>query len=349
MSRRSETPPRFVLLCKAPALNCLSGVEYRDHLRETDRNGSGRSLAAILPTLIEIDDPLMVGDRRPACELRSIEIADPPVMMVDEEPDCEDRLTEDSPTRRSPVAKPLSLFNVRERDLRIVILIILFLIGLLVLSFVFSFIQWKKNNQERDRTDQCQNKLRDLQVTREPEIPRLSEDLLVKSDEPKPVIKHGKKFGVNLGYSFDDSKAPDFNIGHYFSGLTIRSDTDDLETYEFHYTSDLSSDPIRSIFHGEDMVPMRSIFDFRHRDRITEVQGLLTRKMVQLANGTNSLIVAVTGLRFHSMNGIWSLGFQGPEQGQRFSENFTGYSLGYIKGQADRYLHQIQFVWYRTE
>ena len=300
-----------------------------------------QSLSSILSTFIETDNP--------------------PVAHGTTESDVTMML--DKTTMCSPVSKQSPLSNLVERILHVFLLIFLSFIVLLFISAGFAFFEMEEVNrvtidldhrdkqivQERLRANEFERQLQDLQVQSQRTIDQLNESLTDKNAERYPLIKYGKKFGVFLGSSFDDSNRSDFKHEHYFNGLTIGQVIDDLEAYKFRYTSDLLPTPISSDFHGEEIEPMRSEFYFQHRERIAGVEGLVMTKTIRLANGTNSSLVAVTGLRFCSMNDIWSLAYDGPKEGEEFSEHFPNYTLGYIKGRADRYLHQIQFVWYRTQ
>ena len=271
----------------------------------------------------------------------------------------------DKQTMCLPMSKPFSIFSLEERVSRVVLMIFLLLVGLLCFSVVFALVQWKSVDgltadlgqrekqlgEQRSRVSEVERDFRKLKSTSEDKISELQEEAKKKIGERNPLIKPGEKFGEFKGIAFDDSDTSNFTHGHYFSGLSIHHVNDDLESYEFHYTTDQKPKPIRSKFHGKEMTSMRSTFDCNHRDRVIQVEGFVTERNIRLANGTNSSVVAVTGLQFYPRNGIRSNYFEGIEDGRKFSENFSGYSLGYIKGRADsaNYLYQIQFVWYRTE
>jgi hypothetical protein len=268
-----------------------------------------QSLSLALPTWTEAKDSLTV-DEKDHFEVK---------LMLDKETTC------------SLVVKQVHPLNLREKVPRIMLLPFLFLIGLLVLFSVVSLIQWKEIDQERCRTKGIESKWEDPHAK--------NEDLIGKNEEQYPLMKHGKKFGMYRGSAFDDSIAPGFKHGFYLKGFDIQDVTADLPTYEFYYTSDLSS---------TSSPPRSHDFDFLPRDRITRVKGFLFKETIPSANGTTLSTVVVTGLQFCSMGRIWSPGYHGLKIGESFSENFTNYTLGYIKGSKDKYLREIQFVWYRT-
>ena len=77
------------------------------------------------------------------------------------------------------------------------------------------------------------------------------------------------------------------------------------------------------------------------------MQGRLVKKGVLSLNGTNQTISVITGLEFLSNKGRFSPLYS-DELGETFSEQYDGYTLGYVTGRSAEYVEQIQFVWYRS-
>ena len=303
----------FVSSLNEFGLLCLH-LEYRNGLRGLDLTGSHTSLNTILPTLFEVDH-FDVRGRAPIEETPMLEKG----------------------TMFPSLSNPSSLFDLREKASRVFLLIVVFLVGVLIVCAVLSSFGLKKIDQLKRQVDD-----RDKQVS------ELKDNLAEQNDKDKPVVKYGETFGVSVGFRFDDSDSDGFKFGYYFSGMNVGLITDDLESYQFRYSAQNHSDHIHSKFHGQHS-STRPKFDFDRSERITLVELSLRPIERHLANGTNATFDAVTGLRFFSSDNRWSFSSVHPERERPpLRENFTGYTLGYIRGRVDRYLHQIQFVWYRT-
>jgi hypothetical protein len=180
------------------------------------------------------------------------------------------------------------------------LLIFVFLVSLVVLSFALSFfglkridLQGKTSEVKDDFNEQNHNEEKDL------------------------LMKYGKKFGVSVDYQFDDSMTVGFKFGYYLSGLNIGLISDDSESYEFRYSPDQFPDHIHSMAHGKQF-STRLTFNFLRSERITAVEGSLRPIEHHLANGTNGSFDAVTGLRFFSSNDRWSYRFLDPDRGTKF-------------------------------
>lgn len=66
------------------------------------------------------------------------------------------------------------------------------------------------------------------------------------------------------------------------------------------------------------------------------------------SNGTNITMSIITGIEFISTSGVVSPSYDG-RLGDTFSEEFDGYTLGYVTGRSGQYIEQLQFFWYRTK
>ena len=171
------------------------------------------------------------------------------------------------------------------------------------------------------------------------------------------LIKVGKKYGRAAdGSSFDDSELEHFTSFHALHKIEMRVDGEGLQSYQFYYSSPLpGSHPSESGVHGDSSLTVAKPFAFEQGQRVSRVEGQVIERMVSCNNGSNVTRSIITGLRF-SNEDVASLSYDGPS-GEKFSEDFSGYTLGYVKGNSaqcnegsrGQYINQIQFVWYRTE
>ena len=158
----------------------------------------------------------------------------------------------------SRVWKLSSLVNLLEKVSCVFLLILMFLVGLVILSLLLSFSGLKKI----DRLT------REKQIASERYRTVGSE---LNNEEANPLIKYGKKFVVSVGYQFDDSTTVGFKFGYYLSELNIRLISNNSESYEFRYSPDHFSDHIHSLAHGK-QPSTRLAFNFHRSKRITVVE-----------------------------------------------------------------------------
>jgi hypothetical protein len=226
----------------------------------------------------------------------------------------------------SRVWKLLSLVNLREKVSCVFLLILMFFVSLVILSLALSFFGLKKI----DRLNREKQIASERYRTVESEL---------NNEEANPLTKYGKKFGMSVGYQFDDSTTVGLKFGYYLSGINIGLISNHSESYELRYSPDHFSEDILSMAHANN----------RRSERITVVEGFLQPIELHSADGTIRSFDTVTGLRLFSSNDRWSDRFLDPDTGRKFRENFTGYTLGHIRVLGDRYVHQTQFVWFRTD
>ena len=138
---------------------------------------------------------------------------------------------------------------------------------------------------------------------------------------------------MSVGYQFDDSTTVGFKFGYYLSGLNTGLISNNSESYEFRYSPDHFSDHIHSMAHGK-QPSTRSTFNFHLSERITVVEGSLRPIELHSADRTNRSFDTVTEFRFFSSNDRWSDRFLDLDTGRKFRENFTGYTLGYIRSEV---------------
>ncbi|CAF4047744.1 unnamed protein product, partial [Adineta steineri] len=162
------------------------------------------------------------------------------------------------------------------------------------------------------------------------------------------LVIAGREFGSARGTHFDDSTHPYFTSSHYLNGILARDNDDDLESYQFYYSSSCGSqDIITSERHGKQTLSFKKDFQFDKNEKIQKVEGHYLNKTIVFSNGTNVTMRIITGLQFYTTKGHASPSYAG-EEGVMFEEEYEGYTLWYVTGRSDEYIHQLQFYWYRT-
>lgn len=157
------------------------------------------------------------------------------------------------------------------------------------------------------------------------------------------------KFGSPGGDRFDDSLLRGFTCSHYLNGIVAHSDDNGLESYEFHYiSSDNNKNPVQSAVHSNRRFPNKKPFNFDKGDKIYKVEGQIIDATIVSLNGTNLTIPIITGIQFSSESDLHNPTYNGPP-GKTFTEEFEGYTLGYVNGRSRQYIEQLQFFWYRKE
>ncbi|CAF0718906.1 unnamed protein product [Adineta steineri] len=162
------------------------------------------------------------------------------------------------------------------------------------------------------------------------------------------VIK-GREFGSAHGTHFDDSTHPYFTSSHYLNGILARDNHDSIESYQFYYSnSSDNQNMITSERHGKQTLSFKKDFQFDKNEKIQKVEGHYLNKTIVFSNGTNVTMPIITGLQFYTTNGHASPSYSGDEEGKMFEEEYENYTLWYVTGRSDEYIHQLQFYWYRT-
>ncbi len=165
------------------------------------------------------------------------------------------------------------------------------------------------------------------------------------------VIQRGRKFGDNVGGDFDDSLLPNFTYAHYLSGFRC-SDVVNFNACQFIYSSSHhNQSQIKSRVYGANGQRMNTTYEYHLDDdeRIVKVQvKLLLETFINAYNGLKFTTKIIRGLQFITTKdrrippGI-SLTGDDVE-----TEQFLGYTLGYVTGKSGLRIDQLQFFWYRT-
>ncbi|CAF0718852.1 unnamed protein product [Adineta steineri] len=245
-------------------------------------------------------------------------------------------------------------FRINKHSLTIIILLIL-IFGTIILIYIIKMTDHNKSNSKL-RYDYVLEEQKKNNET----IQLLDESILEKNQQANDqltlpnkkkynsLVIEGREFGSARGTHFDDSTHPYFTSSHYLNGILARDNDDDLESYQFYYSSSCGSqDIITSERHGKQTLSFKKDFQFDKNEKIQKVEGHYLNKTIVFSNGTNVTMRIITGLQFYTTKGHASPSYAG-EEGVMFEEEYEGYTLWYATGRSDEYIHQLQFYWYRT-
>ncbi|CAF0711831.1 unnamed protein product [Adineta steineri] len=245
-------------------------------------------------------------------------------------------------------------FRINIHSLTIIILLIL-IFGTIILIYIIKMTDHNKSNSKL-RYDYVLEEQKKNNET----IQLLDESILEKNQQANDqltlpnknkynsLVIEGREFGRAHGTHFDDSTHPYFTSSHYLNGILARDNDDDLESYLFYYSSSCDNqDMITSERHGNQNLSFKKDFQFDKNEKIQRVEGQYLNKTIVFSNGTNVTMPIITGLQFYTTKGHASPSYAG-EEGVTFEEEYEGYTLWYVTGRSDEYIHQLQFYWYRT-
>ena len=170
--------------------------------------------------------------------------------------------------------------------------------------------------------------------------------IVIRSLDSFPYL-FGKIHGEPIGEPFNDSATAGFDSSYLLEGFRRYKDYDgDKYTYQFIYRSKLDNKPV--LEGGKrpqsyDMLPLPK-FHLNSKGKIYRVNGTTVRLM----DGPAANRTIINGLKFHSDCGEISPSSPVTD-GVPFSEEYPGYSIHSVRGYMNKYIHQIQFVWYYTK
>lgn len=162
-------------------------------------------------------------------------------------------------------------------------------------------------------------------------------------------IKSGIKFGDTTGFEFDDSLAEKFTYFHSIRGIRIRPDRSPLHWFQcFYSSSDNPENMIEGAIHGlkEDNDSFEDFF-LDKDEKITKIQIKVDYVQLYQNDILSFRPLLIMAMRFYTTKGRTSRSIDYVD-GQMYTEEFPGYTLGYISGKSGRYIDQIQFYWYKT-
>jgi len=88
-------------------------------------------------------------------------------------------------------------------------------------------------------------------------------------------------------------------------------------------------------------------FDLNQDEKIYKVQINVFDLLFLITNGTSYTTKVIKALKFFTTKGR-SIPPYNSQTGKIFTEEFGGYTLGYVTGRAGQCIDQVQFYWYRT-
>lgn len=165
------------------------------------------------------------------------------------------------------------------------------------------------------------------------------------------VIKFGKIFGTDRSYSTDDSKNSELTTFHYISSISLTS-SERLDSIRFIYSSSNLfnvQSPKSGILRG---YPAISHSGYRNDTfNVTEksINERIDRVSLIINVGKDypkATTLYIIGIQFHTTFNRTSP-FYGSQQGQRYTEEYPGFVLGYIRGGTCMYIERLQFIWYK--
>jgi hypothetical protein len=167
------------------------------------------------------------------------------------------------------------------------------------------------------------------------------------------LVKAGTKFGGTGGSYFYDSLTKNFTYYHYLSGIitSISEKHDFLGSLQFLYSSYQDNQSfIESKVHGNDgWKPKNSqSFILEKGERICKVQGKLIHRTLTMRDTSQILVTLIGEIQFFTTKDRVSPSYN-QEDGNIFTEQFDGYTLGYVAGRSGLYIDQLQLFWYRTD
>jgi hypothetical protein len=161
-------------------------------------------------------------------------------------------------------------------------------------------------------------------------------------------IKIGKIFGNSTITSFDDSLIENFTTSHRLREIIMRLDSDCLGWIQCFYSLDSHpEDILRGATYGlREPTDVGEKFRLDKDERIFKVQIKIDYVQLFKDGAPSMKPQLIRNLRFFTTKGRST-----PEidhfSGEMYTEEFEGYTLGYLTGRSDRYIDQLQFYWYQ--
>ncbi len=162
-----------------------------------------------------------------------------------------------------------------------------------------------------------------------------------------PLLKSGSKFGGAGGDVFDDSSTRDFTPLHYLCGM-ITGYKMPLEWCQFLYCAlDNPENIVESELQGtREKADIIERFCLTGNERINKVQ-VVVDSMILYVNDIEKSVPLIQGIRFFTTNGQSSRSID-HLKGDLYTEQFNGYTVGYVTGSSGLFVDQLQFHWYRN-
>ncbi|UJR08900.1 hypothetical protein I4U23_013154 [Adineta vaga] len=152
-----------------------------------------------------------------------------------------------------------------------------------------------------------------------------------------PLIKSGQKFGGNDGTFFQDFSSP-----NYLRGIINYLGKNHIEAIQFLYSNPSYPDKVHeTAIHGDTVGAERKEEFYLEKDekinkiQVTYVDDVAEEPWLQ-------------DIRFFTTHGRSSSSISTVDR-TLFTEEFDGYTVGYVSGMAGGWVNQIQFYWYKED
>ncbi|CAF0807216.1 unnamed protein product [Adineta steineri] len=249
-------------------------------------------------------------------------------------------------------------FRINKQSLIIIIILLILIFGTIMLISIIKTTVIHKSSlkiqcddilEEQKKNNKTIQSLNETILEKNRQIQQVNNQLtLLNKKKYNSLVIEGREFGSTHGTHFDDSTHSYFTSSHYLNGIIARDNKDDLESYQFYYSSSSDNqERITSERHGKQTLSFIKDYYFENYKKIQRVEGQYLNKTIAFSNGTNLTLPIITGLRFYTTKGDASPTYFG-EEGEMFEEEYEGYTLWYVTGRSDQYIYQLQFYWYRT-
>ncbi|CAF4426890.1 unnamed protein product, partial [Adineta steineri] len=92
--------------------------------------------------------------------------------------------------------------------------------------------------EEQKKNNKIIQSLNETILAKNQQLQQVNDQLtLLNKKKYNSLIIEGREFGSAHGTHFDDSLHPHFTSSHYLNGILARDNKDDLESYQFYYSS----------------------------------------------------------------------------------------------------------------
>lgn len=179
-------------------------------------------------------------------------------------------------------------------------------------------------------------------------------EILFSCESDLTVIKFGKIFGTDTSYSTDDSKNSRLTTSHFISLISLTSsESEKLDSIKFIYSSSnwLNVQSSESgILRGHPAISHRAyrnvtfnVTEKSIHERINRVSLVVHPKK----GDPKAPTLRIVGIQFHTTFNRTSP-FYGSQEGQRYTEEYRGFILGYVRGGSSMYIEKLQLIWYKV-
>ncbi|CAF3715418.1 unnamed protein product, partial [Adineta steineri] len=174
-------------------------------------------------------------------------------------------------------------FRINKQSLIIIILPIL-IFGILMLISIIKITDIHKSNlkikydymlEEQKKNNKIIQLLNETILEKNQQLQQVNNQLtLLNKTKYNSLVIEGREFGSTHGTHFDDSTHSYFTSSHYLNGIIARDNKDDLESYQFYYSSSSDNqERITSERHGKQTLSFIKDYYFENYKKIQRVEG----------------------------------------------------------------------------